>query len=108
MLKKFAKYLDSVEYPKKSSSWNIAGIIKGQNAFYYFDVKGVTKKSKGRAYKKGSLKTEADKMVFESKDQWIILDIKEINKYVKKNKLKDLELNDLISNLDWTIIINKN
>jgi len=107
IVKRFSKYLENVEYPSKKTSWNIAGIIKGQNAFYKFDVKDLIKESKDRAYRTGSLKTKADKMVIEFTDQWIILDIEEINTYVKNNKIKDLELNNLITNLDWTICLKK-
>lgn len=104
---KFAEYLSSIEYPKQKTSWNIAGIIKGQNAFYKFDVRNMTKESKNRFYKTGYLNTEADKMVFEFNDQWIILDIQELNKYVKNNNIKDLELDDLVSKLEWTIFLSK-
>ena len=107
MIEKFSKYLTNIEYPSKNTSWNIAGIIKGQNAFYRFDVRGMKKESNQRAYKTGHLNTMADKMVFELKDKWLILDTNEINKYVRKNKLKDLELNDLLSKLEWTIKLSK-
>ena len=107
MIEKFSKYLTNIEYPSENTSWNIAGIIKGQNAFYRFDVRGMKKESNQRAYKTGHLNTMADKMVFELKDKWLILDINEINKYVRKNKLKDLELNDLLSKLEWTIKLSK-
>ena len=107
MTKKFSEYLTNIEYPKEKTSWNIAGVIKGQNAFYRFDVRGMQRESKNRAYKTGYLNTKADKMVFELKDKWLILDIEELNKYVKNNKLKDLELNDLISKLEWTIFLTK-
>jgi hypothetical protein len=39
LLNKFSKYLTAIEYPKEKTSWNIAGIIKGQNAFHRFDVR---------------------------------------------------------------------
>ena len=39
IVKRFSKYLESIEYPESKTSWNIAGIIKGQNAFYKFDVR---------------------------------------------------------------------
>ena len=107
MIKKFSEYLTNIEYPKEKTSWNIAGIIKGQNAFYRFDVRGMKRESKNRVYKTGHLNTKADKMVFELKNEWLILDVEEINKYVKNNKLKDLELNDLISKLEWTIFLAK-
>jgi hypothetical protein len=39
IIENFSKYLTAIEYPKEKTSWNIAGIIKGQNAFYKFDVR---------------------------------------------------------------------
>ena len=107
IIERFSKYLDSIEYPNKPSSWNMAGVLRGQHAFYKFDVGGMTKDDENRYYKTGSFSTLAEKMVFEFNDKWIILDIEELNKYVKKNKLKDLELIELISKLDWTIEIVK-
>ena len=107
ILERFSNYLTAIEYPKEKTSWNIAGIIKGQNAFYKFDVRNMTKESENRFYKTGYLNTKADKMVFEFNDQWIILDIQELNKYVKNNNIKDLELDDLVSKLEWTIFLSK-
>jgi len=107
IIERFTKYLTNIEYPKEKTSWNIAGIIKGQNAFYKFDVRNMTKESENRFYKTGYLNTKADKMVFEFNDQWIILDIQELNKYVKNNNIKDLELDDLVSKLEWTIFLSK-
>ena len=106
-IERFSKYLDSIEYPEQKCSWNIAGIIKGQNAFYKIDVGNMIKESENKYGKKGSFNTEADKMVFEFKDRWVILDIEELNKYVKKNNLKDLELNNVMSKLEWTLIVLK-
>ena len=107
IVKRFAKHLTNIEYPKEKTSWNIAGIIKGQNAFYRFDVRNMFKLSDGTPAQNGKLNTKAQKMVFELKNEWLILDVEEINKYVKNNKLKDLELNDLISKLEWTIFLTK-
>ena len=108
ILDRFSKYLTAIEYPKQKTSWNIAGILKDKNAFYKFDVRGMIPEPNNRAYKTGRLNTQAEKMVFEFKDRWIILDLKELNGYVKKNQLKDLELNDLIRELEWTIFLPKN
>jgi hypothetical protein len=107
IVERFSKYITSIEYPKEKSSWNIAGVIKGQNGFYRFDVRGMKEESKNRFYKTGNLNTKADKMVFEFKDKWVILDIEELNKYIKKHNIKDLELNNLISKLDWNIFVEK-
>ena len=46
IIKRFAKYLTAIEYPKEKTSWNIAGVLEGQNAFYKFDVRGMIKESK--------------------------------------------------------------
>lgn len=106
-IEKFSKHLTNVEYPKEKTSWNIAGILEGQNAFYKFDVRGVVRELNNRAYKTGHLNSKADKMVFESKDKWIILDVEELNNHVKKYKIKNLELSDLIKTLEWTMKVSK-
>ena len=62
----------------------------------------------GLLTKKGSFKTEADKIVFETNKDWIIFDIEEIHKYIKVKNTKTLLLNDLISELEWTIFLAKN
>ena len=46
-------------------------------------------------------------MVFEFHTKWVILDIEELHEYIKKHKLKDINLEDLISRLEWNMIIDK-
>jgi len=104
---RFSKYLTSIEFPKNKTSWNIAGIIKGQNAFYKFDVRDMFKLPDGTPAQKGRMDSKADKMVLEIDDKWFILDLKELIKYVKKNKLKKVYVDDLVSKLEWNIILNK-
>ena len=103
ILERFSKYLTAIEYPKEKTSWNIAGIIKGQNAFYKFDVRDMFALPDGAPAQKGRLDSKADKMVLEIKDEWVILDLKELHNYIKKNKLKQVYLNDILPKLDWTI-----
>ena len=57
--------------------------------------------------KGGSFKTKADKMVFDLKDQYIIVDIEELHQYLKDKPSKIVLLDDLISKLDWNIILPK-
>ena len=71
---RFAKYLTAIEYPKQKSSWNIAGIIKGQNAFYRFDVRDMFK-LEGELAQSGRLDSRANKMVLEATHRWLILDL---------------------------------
>jgi hypothetical protein len=106
-MKNFKEYLDNLDYPSKKDSWNIAGIIKGQNGYYKFDTRPLQKIKKNEIGKYGSFNTKADKIVFEAKKQWIILDVEELHKYIKKNKLKKVYLQDLISKLEWNIILPK-
>jgi len=104
---KFSKYLTAIEYPKEKTSWNIAGIIKGQNAYYKYDVRDMFKLPDGTSAQKGKLDSKADKMVLEMDDKWVILDIKELFEYIKKTKISRLYLDDILPKLEWTIFIKK-
>lgn len=106
-MKNFEDYLDNIKHPKLKSSWNIAGIIKGQNGFYKFDTRPIQKTKEGEIGKYSSFNTKADKMVFESKFNWIIVDVEELHQYLKEKKLKKVYLQYLISKLDWNIILPK-
>ena len=108
ILDRFSKHLESIEYPESKSSWNIAGIIKGQNAFYKFDVRDMFALPDGAPAQKGRLDSKADKMVLEMNDKWVILDLEELHQYIKKNKVTKVYVNDLISKLEWTIFLAKN
>ena len=104
IIERFSKHLTAIEYPKLKTSWNIAGIIKGQNAFYKFDVRDMFAIN-GEMVQSGRTDSKADKMVLKIKDQWVILDLEELHKYIKKNKIKKVYLNELISKLEWTIFL---
>ena len=105
--KKFSKYLTSIKYPEKNCSWNIAGVLRKSNRYYKFDVRNMRKLPNGQIGKEGSLKTKADKMVFETDKYWVVFDIEELHKYLKVKKLKTLYFDDLMDDLDWIIIIPK-
>ena len=107
ILNRFSKNLTAIKYPKEKSTWNIGGIIKGQNAFYKFDTRPIQKIKDGEIGKYGSFNTKADKIVFEAKKQWIIVDVEELHNYLKENSLKVVKIEDLISKLDWNIILPK-
>jgi len=88
---------------KKKELWDVEGILKDRlNQKLKFDLRPIKNNCKV-----GNFKTKADKMVFSFKDQYIIVHVEELHSYIKKNKLKDVQLEDLISKLDWNIIINK-
>tara|TARA_R100001126_G_C4870082_1_gene172496 strand:+ start:1133 stop:1465 length:333 start_codon:yes stop_codon:yes gene_type:complete len=108
IIERFSKFLTAIEYPKDSTSWNIAGIIKGQNAFYRFDVREMFELSDGSSAQKGKLTSKAQKMVLEGEKEWLILDLEELHKYIRKEKRTKVYTNDLISELEWTIFLPKN
>ena len=108
IVEKFSKYLTAIEYPKEKTSWNIAGIIKGKNAFYKFDVREMFKMPDGKSAQIGRLDSKAHKLVLEGKKEWLILDLEELHQHIRKEKKSKLYINDLISELEWTIFLAKN
>ena len=108
IVKKFAKYLTGIEYPKEKTSWNIAGMIKGKNAYYRFDVREMFEMPDGTLAQKGRLDTKAQKMVIEGKKNWMIKDLDELHEYIRREKKKKVYINDLIDDLEWTIFLAKN
>ena len=86
---------------KKEELWDVDGILHNQK--FKFDLRPLKNNAKG-----GYFKTKADKMVFDMKDEWIIIDIEELHTYIKEHKLKIVQLEDLISKLEWSIILSKN
>ena len=95
--------IESTFKQKKEELWDIQGILKGRyNQSYKFDLRPLKNNTKF-----GSLKTKADKMVFDIEDKWVIVDIEELHTYIKEHKLKIVQLEDLISKLEWNIILPK-
>jgi hypothetical protein len=80
--------------------WDVEGILHNQK--FKFDLRPIKNNMKI-----GSFKTKADKMVFNMKHEWIIVDIEELHSYIKTQNLKDIRLEDLISKLEWNIILPK-
>jgi len=107
IVERFRENLTGAEYPKTKTSWNIAGILKDKNAFYKFDVREMITLSDGTPAQSGRTDSQADKMVLEMEDKWVILDLEELHQYIKKNKLTKVYVNDLISKLEWTIFLAK-
>ena len=85
---------------KNIEFWDVEGILHNQK--FKFDLRPIKKNAKI-----GSFKTKANKMVFDTENEWVIVDIEELHQYLKENKLKEVHLQDLISRLDWNIILPK-
>ena len=86
---------------KEKELWDKEGILHNQK--FKFDLRPLKNNSKG-----GSFKTKADKIVYDIKDQYIIVDVEELHNYLNNNSLKVVQLEDLLSKLEWNIVLPKN
>ena len=88
---------------KKTELWDVEGILKNRlNQKLKFDLRPIKNNAKI-----GSFKTKAHKMVFDMNNEYIIVDVEELHQYIKQNNLKDIQLEELISKLDWNITLPK-
>ena len=105
MIDDFIKRLKEVshasERQKKRELWDIEGVLHNQK--FKFDLSPM----KGNV-KAGSFKTKAQKIVYDIKNQFIIIDTEELHQYLEDKKTKIVNLEDLISELEWNIILPKN
>ena len=104
---KFIDKLTDIQYAtqnqRQKELWDVEGILKTRlNQKFKFDLRPIKNN-----IKIGSFKTKADKMVFNMKDKWIIVDIEELHSYVKTKNLKSIQLENLLSKLEWNIILPK-
>ena len=107
-IEKFKNYLTDIKYPKKFEGWHIEGMLKSNsNRTYKFDVSNLVKETDEHHYKNCSLASKADKMVFETYTDWILLDVNEVNNYALEHKLANLNFEKLLKKLEWNIIVKK-
>ena len=101
----FINKLSNIKYPsqnqKNKELWDIEGVLNNQ--LLKFDLRPLKNYTKG-----GSFKTKADKIVYDVKNQFIIVDTEELHQYLKDNCSKVVHLEELISALEWNIILPKN
>jgi hypothetical protein len=57
--------------------------------------------------KKVTTVSKADKIVFETDKEWVIIDVQELHEYIKKQSLKVVQFEDLLNKLEWNIHISK-
>tara|TARA_R110000751_G_scaffold266586_1_gene365621 strand:+ start:1204 stop:1545 length:342 start_codon:yes stop_codon:yes gene_type:complete len=108
MVSRFSNYLNEIKYPKENESWDISGVLKNSsNEILNFDVKPMQKMFNNIFEKPNKLSNDADKIVFESKSKWVIIDKKELNNFILKNKIKRVHIDSLINNLEWNKFIDK-
>ena len=103
-MKNFYKKLKNITLAslkqKKNELWDAEGVL--HNQLLKFDLRPLKNNAKG-----GSFRTKADKMVFDMKDQFIVVDTEELHQYLKDNNTKVVNLEQLISFLEWNIILPK-
>ena len=104
---KFIDKLIDIKYAtqnqKQKELWNVEGILKDRlNQKFKFDLRPLKNNAKG-----GSFRTKADKIVFDMKDQFIVVDTEELHQYLKDNNTKVVNLEQLISSLEWNILLPK-
>ncbi len=85
---------------KKKELWDVEGVLHNQS--FKFDLRPLKNN-----IKIGSFNTKADKMVFDMKDQYIIVDTEELHQYLKQHELRDVHLQNLLFKLDWNIVLPK-
>jgi len=104
---KFVKeYLSNIKW-NDSEDWQVEGIIKNlSNQYLKFNIQFL----KDYSDKKGKLinsKSQSDKVLFENNKEWILIDTQELIKHMKTTSLKEINLEELLSNIDWNIILPK-
>ena len=104
---KFVKeYLTNVKW-KDNKDWQVEGNIKKlSNQYYKFDIRFLNDFS-GKEGKLINSESQADKILFEDDKNWVLIDTKELIKYMKEYGLKEVKLEELIKNIDWNIILPK-
>ena len=97
--------VEATAYQRKKELWDIEGILKNRsNRRFKFDLRP-TEKVKNKIGKKGYFNSKADKIVFEHKHEYIILDVEELHQYLKDNSKRVVDLEELASKLEWCIIL---
>ena len=109
-MKDFLKYIvDPVlatPEERQNEIWDVEGRLKNGNQPFKFDIRPL-KDVGNRAEKTGYFKSKSDKMVFETISQWIIFDTEELHDYVKFKGKTDFNIDELLDNLSWNLIIDK-
>lgn len=109
---KFSINLENIILPTKKQKdtehWNVSGRLKkNSNQEFKFDVRPMFNMPDGQLGKKATTASKADKIVFETSEKWVIIDVPELHDYVKKQSSKVIQFEDLLTKLEWNIYISK-
>ena len=109
---RFSIHLNNIIWPTKTQKdnehWNVSGVLKkNSNQEFKFDVRTMFNMPNNQLGKKVTTVSKADKIVFETDKEWVIIDIPELHAYIKKQSLKVVQFEDLLNKLEWNIYISK-
>ena len=109
---KFSIHLNNIIWPtetqKNNEHWNVSGVLKkNSNQEFKFDVRPMFQMPNNQLGKKGTTSSKADKIVFETDKEWVIIDVPELHEYVRKQSLTVVQFEDLLNKLEWNIHISK-
>ena len=109
---KFSIHLDNILWPteeqENNEQWNISGRLKkNSNQEFKFDVRPMFQMPNNQLGKKGTTSSKADKIVFETNKDWVIIDVPELHEYVRKQSVKIVQFEDLLVKLEWNIVLPK-
>ena len=109
-MKKFIELLSepilATAKQQEEEIWDVEGRLKNGNQSFKFDIRPLIQVA-NKAEKIGYFKSKSNKIVFESIDKWIIFDTEEVNEYVKSKDKRDFNIDELLDDLSWNLIIDK-
>ena len=101
---KFLELLSNVKHAtqnqKRNELWDVEGILHNQT--FKFDLRPLQNNAK-----QGSFITRADKIVYDMKNEYIVVDVEELHNYLKHDNKKIVYLDELLKNLEWNIVLQK-
>jgi hypothetical protein len=91
----------------ENNNYQVEGLLKQSNQYYKFDIRYLSDFPQDKIGKLIDSESQADKVLFEDNKNWILIDTKELIKYMEEHGLKEVKLEELIKNIDWNIILPK-
>ena len=91
----------------ENNTYQVEGLLKQSNQYYKFDIRFLNDFPEDKKGKLINSKSQADKVLFEDDQNWILVDTQELIKHMKKFNLKEVKLEELIKSIEWNIILPK-
>ena len=97
----------ATDLQRKKEIWDVEGRLKNGNQSFKFDIRPLKAVDKDRSEKIGYFNTKADKVVFETIDRWVVFDTRELHEYIESGEKRDFNINELLDNLSWNLLLDK-